>query len=442
MSSSHKKNIYNFSTACSVELLTDTQDGGANEDMPQTEQITLPRFSKRNIQQPVAVKETTKPPSMPAIQVEKKSPEAEEWDVDVPVTEQTPMLIESDVRKSEKMRKPTVSKTVPTESKTVPTESKTVPTESKSVPTESKTVPTESVNITNLESTTKLMEQIENDLKKFKTAELVTESKKPAYSDKLVVGENTISRECLLYFLSGRTMFKKSGTECSEIFSKYYSDEKINLETMMQLSVDKNFDKDINFYHNLSDFVVGVADMINSNMNKISKMKPQIVIGGAETPLMKEILLNYKEFVRGALEYTNKFVDKYQLPTLSTDTDKLLLMYYSAAMSLADTGKNISDLRLAFDRLQKATAETIKLRKQYYQTAKNKIDAIPSRKKGDVSTEIIINRIEDVIGKLREQDKKLSANTEKIQQKISNIETTVADDKVMAIARKLRTNNI
>ena len=288
--------------------------------------------------------------------------------------------------------------------------------------------------------TSELIKKIENDLDRFKNVDDLSNAPK---GDKFVlkVGDKKISRECMLHFLSEKKLYADVGKrrECSNAFDIYYTKEKkINLTGMIKLSDSKDFTKDVAFYQNLSEFSLGLAELINDKKTWSSQKGGQDTATTISTET--KVLAEYKLFLQEALIYVLKFMSAYNVTSadIIEINNTLLLLYYSVVRRLADQGKSTDRLQETYDRLKKTTADTINLYEEYQQKAKSQIDSAGGKNAdADATYADLIKRLEDRIKKIEAEQNTLKSNIKSVDENISNISQHVENGKAKEIANTL-----
>ena len=174
----------------------------------------------------------------------------------------------------------------------------------------------------------------------------------------LNVGDDTISVECMLHYLSNNTTYlAEFGSQCTDTIMKHTKNaQKLDLTSIIRLSDKKDFLKDTKFYDNLHGFVMEMVDFISVDDN----MK------NLPIESQRKLLLNLREFIKQSLTYGTNYMDEYNVID-----DKLLkgnydLLYLMNALTFkhVNAGKSIEDLNVLHKKLIDTVNENIAIYKK------------------------------------------------------------------------------
>nr|WBF70916.1 hypothetical protein [Megavirus caiporensis] len=239
----------------------------------------------------------------------------------------------------------------------------------------------------------------------------------------LTVGEYKISRECLLHFLAGNPEFlKDSANQCSAAIQNFSNEAgNLDLSALINLSPNKSFIRDSEFYKNLYGFNISIADFIaNNDQFKNTNFNTQT-----------RILSNYQEFLRQSIDYLGKYMQTYQVvdDNLITSSYNLMYLLNSITFRRANMGKNIYELQSIYTALVDAIMQNISI----YNSIDSKQIINQPVTKNDVLDEGISKLAEELkqrLNLLKKQQVTLINNVKEINADSNNLRNYVNGDVV------------
>ncbi|BCS83005.1 hypothetical protein QLL95_gp1118 [Cotonvirus japonicus] len=296
----------------------------------------------------------------------------------------------------------------------------------KSEPVKNETV----VVAENNEDVTDILAKIKTHLARLNYAAKLDFEKDKKEDHILTVGNYKISRECLLHYLSGNPEFLKSDAkQCSTAIQNFSNTSgNLDLESLLNLSENKDFVRDTNFYKNLYGFNVSIADFIANNQEfKKTNFNTQV-----------RILANYQEFLKQSIDYLNKYMNEYKVIDENLITKSYNLMYLLNMLTFrrANMGKNFNELGIVYNKLNQAIMNNIAI---YNSIDKNKLGTLSVGKNDviDKNVQDLINALKQKLESVNKQQTVLKNNVEEINRDANNLKKHVSKD-VIGIADSLR----
>jgi hypothetical protein len=207
----------------------------------------------------------------------------------------------------------------------------------------------------------------------------------------------------------------------------YDSDKKIQLKDLIKLS--NNFDNDTNFYQNLSDFILGVTDLITQKET----------FANVDEKVKNNVLLNFKNFIFESLTYSVQYMKQYQVITsaLVTINNRLLFLYYKLVRKLVDYDNDIAKLKDASEKLNQTINATINEYSRYQSKSIDIIDSYASDSvQFNADIQQLINKLNARVELLKKETIRIENNSKTLDNKTSTYEGFVGKD-VKAIGNKL-----
>ena len=217
-----------------------------------------------------------------------------------------------------------------------------------------------------------ILGEINKHLEKWKTVENIDFEKTP-FDNELHLGNNTtISRLCMLHYLSGDANFlsdQKNDANCTNNIKNYLSEGNIDFEKLINLAAlnnpdGSNFVRNTEFYNNLYRFNVSMVEYL-ANSSEFRK---------AEFVIQKRLLGNIQNFIKQTITYLQKYMKQYQVidNKLLDSSYNLLYLLNILSYRRANVGKNIDDIYSLYQRIVEAIDSNIEL---YNKIDTNKIAA-------------------------------------------------------------------
>lgn len=184
-----------------------------------------------------------------------------------------------------------------------------------------------------------------------------------AESSTLKIGENEITAECLLYYLSGKKyQLGENPKKCEKEMEPFVVTDKegnniVHLEKMIDpSSIHKDqFNNNTNFYYDLYEFNIGLAKkMFNDNLSYMDEN------------VRKMLYSNVQNFISQTLIYLEKYMTVHQIinDTLLTSSYDLLYLSYALASKYIHTGIGINDIKLIYQKLVQQIHDNIGIYQQ------------------------------------------------------------------------------
>lgn len=282
-----------------------------------------------------------------------------------------------------------------------------------------KTSPSDKVIIDNIKKITAILDNYD------KTA-TINDTIVPV--DNLQVGDNLISVQCIVHFFADDPNFLKGGAlTCSELIEKYSANKRINIRQL--LNAEKTIDADMFLYQNLYDFIMGIVNFIITNKE----------FGNADNKIKKNVLENFKNFIKDALNFSLDFMNKYKVTgtNLMKINDNLLFLFYSLVRKLADYNIDIPNLEAMYGKLIEAIESNIELYRKYSQAAIDKSGTQIEKPKIPIDIEKLIERLNGRRKSLADENTKLKNNIQNLNSNIEAAQKT-ADPKVVQLTNGLK----
>lgn len=251
-------------------------------------------------------------------------------------------------------------------------------------------------------------------------------------SNVLHIGENSIGLECFLHYIANDPNFlEKSSNECADVILLYTNESgRLVLGDLINLSKNNNFLSDSEFYQNLYQFNIAVADFIaNNNAFTEAKIKTQ-----------KNILLGFREFMKHTIYYSNNYMNKYKIINQNMINGNYNLLYLINTISYkqANMGKNIYELQLLYDKFLTAVNQNIGL---YEKLSASKIEKISGENNMNTEESVavsgLVKNLYQKIKMLNNQKELLEKNIKDIESNSTNLEK-LASSRVANIGSKLK----
>ena len=266
-----------------------------------------------------------------------------------------------------------------------------------------------------------ILKNIKDHLSRFKQLD---DAKLPTKKDSLKVGDNTISVECMLHFLSAdRNFLAGSRGKCSSTIEQYSTGGKLDLNKLISLSADQNFLADSDFYRNLYGFNISMADFISKNTE----------FKNAKSETQGKLINNFQEFIKQSLRYLTEYMDKYNVTDdkLITSSYNLLYLLNKLTLRQVSFGRDITALQDLHSRLVTAVKQNIGI---YRNIDISKISApVDMTAIGPITQiEELARQLEDRLRILDGQQKILKTDVDRI-----NADTTTLTDLATAEVKEI-----
>lgn len=247
---------------------------------------------------------------------------------------------------------------------------------------------------------------------------------------KLKIGTNQIDAYCLIRLFAEDDKFLADHKDkCNTSIKSYVKDNKLALDDIIKLQ--GNFDADKNFYINLYEFVLSIANFVAENP----------AFKNANDTIKVNILNGLKMLIRQTLNYSQQFMKKYDVidDRMIGLSDNLLLLFHSIITRHANVGKSVGALTDIYDQLVAMIRENIGL----YEKLKEKI--INTKQGPLTNTEIaqqtemtkLAQELKLKIAELEKQRIKLENSLIEINNKSDNIRKNVTSKDILTLADKL-----
>lgn len=210
-----------------------------------------------------------------------------------------------------------------------------------------------------------ILKEIKDHLKKWNELDKIKMNKT---SDTLIIDNNKIEIQCMLHYLSGDDNYlEQYSNSCSPIIKQHTIDGKLDLKTLIRISLNKDFLKDANFYSNLYGF----------NLSMINYIATSKTFNNLEIKYKYRLLENLEEFINQSINYLSDYINTYQVidNNIIHSSYNLLYLLNVLAYSRANVGKSINDLINLYNKLIQTIKENIQI---YNSIDKNKLRTLPS----------------------------------------------------------------
>ena len=308
---------------------------------------------------------------------------------------------------------------------------------SKPIPTAviSQTSPqTEEIEVQNINTDINTDKDIINSINEkldrfYQIEKLTSVSQKTDRRDKLNLDkEQYIGKKCLLYFFSDKKIFSDADCNCtSGVRMCYDSSKKIQLKDLIKLS--NNFENDTDFYQNLSDFILGVTELITQRGTFVN----------VDEKVKNDVLLNFKNFILESLTYSVQYMKQYQVITseLITINNRLLFLYYKLVRKLVDHDNNITKLQEALEKLNQTINATINEYSKYQSKSIDTINSYASDSmQSNTDIQQLITKLNARVELLKKEAIRIKNNSKTLDNKTSVYEGVVEQD-IRDIGNKL-----
>lgn len=238
----------------------------------------------------------------------------------------------------------------------------------------------------------------------------------------LTIGNNSIKRECFLHYISGNVNFLNTfGVDCSKVIFEHSDTKKntLNLEALLKLSADSNFETDSNFYKNLYGFNISIADFISNGSD----------FKNTDDDTKKTILNNYQKFIVQSIICLEKYMNRYDVidDKLINSSYNLLYLHNALTYKHMNVGTNISELTTIHDKLINTIKDNISLYNKTYKAQFN----TPDKTRTEASISTLIGRSNELIEqqeKLKEQLNKLSSDSNELNDRVAAKVKSIGDN--------------
>lgn len=221
--------------------------------------------------------------------------------------------------------------------------------------------------------------------------------------------------------------------KCKAAIKNLEENNKFNIKKLLAKSEIniKNYDENKDFYQNLYNFVIAMANVLTNNTTKFETVS---------TSTQTKVLTSLGNFITQTIEYQRKFMTTHKVidDSLIMSGYNMLLLLYTITSRHASVDKSYKDLEVLYNELITQIEANIKI---YEEIDINEITKVEPGTKIDpnllAEIEKETKRLRERLIILGEQHKQLRTNVDEIKKRSANLAKVVTSEEIQKLATNL-----